>query len=98
MNGRDRIVALAAAARLPALYERRDFVDAGGLLFYGPNLPDLFRRAASYVDRILKGAQPGDLPIERPTKFDLVVNGTTAKTLGVVIPPRVLQEAAEVLQ
>ena len=97
MSRSDRIVAQAATARLPALYERRDFVDAGGLMFYGPSLTDLFRRAAGYVDRILKGARPGDLPIEPPTKFDLVLNGTAAKALGVVIPPAVLQEASEIL-
>jgi len=94
---RDQIVALAATARLPALYERRDFVEAGGLMYYGPSLSDLFRRAAGYVDRILKGARPGDLPIEPATKFDLVVNGTAANALRVVIPPPVLKEAAEIL-
>ncbi len=93
MSRRDRIVAQAATSRLPALYERRDFVDAGGLMFYGPSLDDLFRRAAGYVDRILKGARPGDLPFEPPTKFDLVLNGTAAKGLGIVIPPPVLKEA-----
>jgi putative ABC transport system substrate-binding protein len=94
---RDQIVALAATARLPALYERRDFVEAGGLMSYGPSLSDLFRRAAGYVERILKGARPGDLPIEPATKFDLVVNGTAAKALSAVIPPPVLKEAAEIL-
>jgi len=79
------------------MHQSREGVDAGGLMYYGPSLSDLFRRAAGYVDRILKGARPGDLPIEPATKFDLVVNGTAAKALRVVIPPPVLKEAAEIL-
>jgi len=71
---RRRLVDLAAKNRLPAVYERRDFVDAGGLMAYGPNFADLFRRAATYVDKILKGAKPADLPVEQPTKFELVIN------------------------
>ena len=94
----DQIVALASAAKLPVVYDRREFVTGGGLMFYGPNLPDLFRRAAGYVDRIVKGARPGDLPIEPATRFDVVVNGATAKTLGVAIPPDVLAQAVEVLK
>ncbi|MBM2844100.1 MAG: hypothetical protein HW404_1937, partial [Anaerolineales bacterium] len=76
-NERRRLVDLAAKNRLPAVYAQREFVDAGGLMSYGPNLADLFRRAATYVDRILKGTKPGDLPVEQPTKFELVINRAT---------------------
>jgi putative tryptophan/tyrosine transport system substrate-binding protein len=89
---------LAAKYRLPAFYEFREFVEDGGLMSYGPSLPDMWRRAASHVDRILKGARPGELPIERPAKFDLVVNLRTAKTLGLTIPPSVLARADEIIQ
>jgi putative ABC transport system substrate-binding protein len=97
-NERTRMVALAAKSGLPAIYEVRDFADAGGLLSYGPNVVGNFRRVAWYVDKILKGAQPGDLPIEQPTRFELVVNLKTAKALGLTIPPSILALADEVIE
>jgi putative tryptophan/tyrosine transport system substrate-binding protein len=95
---RRRLVDLAAKHRLPAVYPTRDSVDAGGLMSYGPNLADLFRRAATYVDKILKGAKPADLPVEQPTKFELVINLKTANALGLTIPQSVLGRADEVIQ
>jgi putative ABC transport system substrate-binding protein len=95
---RAHIVALAGLHRLPAIYPEPEFVTAGGLIAYGPNIPDNFRRAAAYVDRILKGARPGELPIEQPIKFDLVINLKTAKALGLTIPPSLLGRADEVIQ
>src|SRR5262249_41036460 len=85
-------------ARLPTISTWRGFVEAGSLMSYGPNFPDLFRRSANYVDKILRGAKPGDLPIEQPTKFDFVINLTTAKTLGLAIPESLLLRAAEVIE
>jgi len=95
---RGHIVALAARHRLPGMFPEEEFVEAGGLMAYGPHVPDNFRRAATYVDKILKGANPGDLPIQQPTKYKLVVNLKTAKALGLTIPPSVLARADEVIQ
>ena len=98
LTHRKRIADLAAKSRLPAMYERRDFVDAGGLMSYGVNFPDNFRRAATFVDKILKGAKPGDLPVEHPTKFELIINLKTAKKIGLTIPPEVLMWADKVIK
>ena len=95
---RVRINTLALGARLPTMYSIREYVEAGGLMSYGPDLVDLFRRAAGYVDKILRGAKPADLPIEQPTKFELVVNLTTAKTIGLTILPAFLARADEVIE
>jgi putative tryptophan/tyrosine transport system substrate-binding protein len=93
-----RILDFAAKHQLPALYFWREFVEAGGLMSYGPSLPDLFRRAATYVDKILKGAKPADLPVEQPMKFELVLNLKTAHALGLTIPPNLLFQANEVIR
>ncbi len=94
----DRIIALAARSRLPAMYGMTELAKAGGLMGYGVNFPDMYRHGASFVDRILKGARPGDLPIEQPTKFELAINLKTAKALGLTIPQSVLIRADEVIQ
>jgi len=95
---RTRIAELAARSRLPAIYTVKDYAEAGGLMAYGVNLGESFRRAATYVDKILKGAKSADLPVEQPTKFELVINLKTAKALGLTIPPSLLQGADEVIQ
>jgi ABC-type uncharacterized transport system substrate-binding protein len=93
-----RINTLALAARLPVMHGSREFIEAAGLMSYGPNFPDLYRRTADYVDKILRGAKPADLPVEQPTKFELVVNLTTAKALGIEVPPTLLARADEVIE
>jgi ABC-type uncharacterized transport system substrate-binding protein len=97
-TGRKALVDLAAKSRLPAIWEHSSFADAGGLMSYGPILPELYRQAAGYVDKILKGAKPADLPVEQPTKFELVINLKTAKALGLTIPQSILIRADEVIQ
>jgi putative ABC transport system substrate-binding protein len=95
---REKFLALAARYRLPAIYHQSIIVQAGGLMSYGPNFPDLWRRAAAYADKILKGAKPADLPVEQPTKFEFVINLKTAKTLGALIPEAILARADEVIE
>ena len=97
-NHRATIIAVAQAARRPAIYPEREYADDGGLIAYGPNIPDSFRRAAGYVDRILRGAKPGDLPIDEPAKFDFIVNLRTARALGFAISPDFLSAANEVVE
>ena len=97
-TNRLRINTFALAARLPTMFTQRQFVEAAGLMSYGANFPDLSRRAADYVDKILRGAKPADLPVEQPTKFDLVINLITAKALGLTVPPTLLARANEVIE
>jgi len=97
-TNRIQINSLALGARLPTLHGQKPYVEAGGLMSYGANVPDLFRRAADLVDKILRGAKPGDIPVEQPTKFELVVNLTTAKALGLTIPESFLLRADEVIE
>lgn len=97
-TNRRKLVQFAASKHLPAVYFSEQFAEAGGLMSYGPNIPRVYRRAASYVDKILKGAKPGDLPVENPTKFDLVINLKTAKALGITIPPSIMLRADRVIE
>ncbi len=97
-TNRNRLAILAVGARLPTMHGNRENVDAGGLISYGPNLPDLHRRAADFVDKILRGAKPAEIPVEQPTKFDLVVNLITAQALGLPVPPTLLARADEVIE
>ena len=95
---RVRLNSLALSARWPTIHGAREQVEAGGLISYGTNLTDLFRRSGDFVDKILRGTKPGDIPVEQPTKFDLVINITTAKALGLEIPPTLLARADEVIE
>jgi putative ABC transport system substrate-binding protein len=98
LSARSQVVLLAARHRLPAVYAQREYADAGGLMSYGGNIADQFRCAATYVDKILKGAKPGDLAVEQATKFELVINLKTAKMLGLTIPPSLLVRADHIIE
>jgi putative ABC transport system substrate-binding protein len=95
---RREIAELALKHRMPSVYDMREFVEAGGLMAYGVNVPALYRRAATYVDRIVRGARPGELPVEEPTIYEFVINLKTARSLGLTVPPALLQQADEVIQ
>jgi putative tryptophan/tyrosine transport system substrate-binding protein len=95
---REALVGLSAKNRLPTVYDHKDYTESGGLMSYGPNVPEMFRRAATYVDKILKGTKPADLPVERPIKFELVINLKAAKQIGLTIPPNVLARADRVIR
>jgi putative tryptophan/tyrosine transport system substrate-binding protein len=95
---RDRLASFAQTNRLPSMYGQREFVDAGGLMSYGHSAPDMFRRAATYVDKVLKGRKPADLPVEQPTKFEFIINLNAAKQIGLTIPPNVLVRADKVIK
>ena len=95
---RKAITELAASHKVPAIYASKEFTEVGGLILYGVSYPDLYRRAAAYADKILKGAKPGDLPVQQPTKFELVINLKTAKALGLEVPPMLLGRADEVIE
>jgi putative ABC transport system substrate-binding protein len=97
-NQRGEILRMIGSARLPAVYPERQYADDGGLIAYGPNVPDIFRRVAGYIDRILKGAKPGDLPFQQPTKFDFIVNLKAARTLGVILSPDLIARADEIIE
>jgi len=97
-GNRDRIASFAQKNKLPSVYAQREYVDADGLMSYGPSTPDMHRRAATYVDRILKGAKPADLQVEQPKKFELIVNLKSAKQIGLIIPPNVLARADRVIR
>jgi putative tryptophan/tyrosine transport system substrate-binding protein len=97
-TNRVRINTLALGARLPTMHGLREYVEAGGLVSYGPSIPDQYRRAADLVDKILRGAKPGDIPVEQPTKFDFIINLTTAKAIGLTIPESFLLRAEEVIE
>jgi len=95
---RAQLTELAVTSKLPAIYQQTEFTEAGGLMYYGTNTPELFRRAATYVDRILKGARPADLAVEQPKKFELIINLKAAKQIGLTIPPNVLARADRVIR
>jgi putative ABC transport system substrate-binding protein len=98
MSHRTQVTDLAAKNRIPAIYERAEFTDAGGLMFYGASISDMFHRAATYVDKILKGTTPAELPVEQPKKFELIINLKAAKQIGLIIPPNVLARADRVIR
>jgi putative tryptophan/tyrosine transport system substrate-binding protein len=98
VTNRSRISTLALVQHLPTMHGIREQVDVGGLMSYGPNFPDLWRRSGDFADKVLRGTKPADIPVEQPTKFDLVINLTTAKALGVEVPPSLLARADEVIE